>query len=227
MASDGARRLFGLDAPVAQARAHLAVDPLIGELVAARPGLRVPGAWDPFELGVRAIVGQQVSVAGASTLIGRLVARWGRPLVPDEGHGLTHLFPPAELLATADLSGLGFTDARARAITSFAYAVAQGEVVLDATVGLEALVASIASLPGLGPWTAHYVALRLGAPDAFPATDLGLRRAVAALSPGGAMPTDLSALAQPWRPWRATAAIHLWLSHPPNARRYTVGRGPW
>jgi AraC family transcriptional regulator of adaptative response / DNA-3-methyladenine glycosylase II len=190
-----ARRMMSLDLELEEASRHLAADPIVGPLVAARPGLRVPGTWDPFETGVRAIVGQQVTVAGANTLMGRLVGRFGRPA-------------PA-VLAAGDLAGLGLTSARAKAIRSFARAVADGSVRLDRSMDRDEFVASVVAIDGLGPWTAQYIALRLGEPDAFPTTDLGLRRAVArrAADPGA----KLADLAERWRPWRALAATHLWL----------------
>jgi AraC family transcriptional regulator of adaptative response / DNA-3-methyladenine glycosylase II len=190
-----ARRMLSLDLELEEASRHLAGDPIVGPLVTARPGLRVPGTWDPFETGVRAIVGQQVTVAGANTLMGRLVGRFGPPT-------------PA-VLAEADLTGLGLTGARARAIHSFAGAVAGGAVRLDRRVELDEFVASVMAIDGLGAWTAQYLALRLGEPDACPTTDLGLRRAVAlrARDPD-AMLADL---AERWRPWRALAATHLWI----------------
>ena len=194
-----ARDLANLDHPVDDARAAL------GPLALGRPGLRPVGAWDPFEVGVRAIVGQQVSVAGATTMIGRLVERVGTPVPGLSPLGLTHLFPtPAELRA-ADLSGLGLTGARQEAIRCFAAAVDDGELPLDRSLPLDRFVADVASLPGLGPWTAQYLALRMGEPDAFPAGDLALRRAA-----GVATAAELSARAERWRPYRATAAVHLW-----------------
>jgi AraC family transcriptional regulator of adaptative response / DNA-3-methyladenine glycosylase II len=197
-AAQRARRMMSLDHDLEEASRHLAGDPIVGPLVAARPGLRVPGAWDPFEIGVRAIVGQQVTVAGANTLMGRLVRRIGLP-------------DPA-VLSEADLTGLGLTGARAEAIRSFARAVADGTVRLDGSADLDELVASIVALDGLGAWTAQYIALRLGEPDACPTTDLGLRRAVArrAGDPGA----RIADLAERWRPWRALAATHLWLCQP-------------
>ena len=205
-----ARRIFGLDGAVDEAARHLGPDPVIGRLMATRPGRRPPGTWDPFETGVRAIIGQQVSVAGATTVIGRLAGRLGRP-VP----GLTPLalgvtFPSAEVLAGADLSGLGLTEARADAIRGFARAVAGGAVRLDRSVPLEQLITSLTAIRGLGPWTAHYLALRLGERDAFPAGDLGLRRSWAAVAPAPAPTMDERQAA--WSPWRATAATQLWFA---------------
>lgn len=201
-----ARRIFSLDAALAQANGHLRGDPTIGTLVKRRPGLRVPGTWDPYETGIRAIVGQQVTVTGANTLIGRLVERLGRPVPGLRALGISHTFPSSDVLAGADLSKLGLTGGRERAIRAFAGAVAGGEVVLDGSRPLDELIAAITALPGLGPWTAHYVALRLGERDAFPVGDLGLRRALRAIDPGA----SLRELAARWSPWRATAAVHLW-----------------
>jgi len=197
-----ARRIANLDAETAEPMAQLGADPVVGPLLQARPGLRVPGTWDPYETGIRAILGQQVSVAGANTLAGRLVERLGTS-VPFERFGLSRLFPPPAALAEADLAELGLTSARAAAVRSFARAVSEDEIRLDRSVGLDRLVASIQAIDGLGPWTAHYIALRLGERDAWPATDLGLRRALGAHAP---------AVAERWRPWRALAATHLWLA---------------
>jgi AraC family transcriptional regulator of adaptative response / DNA-3-methyladenine glycosylase II len=199
-----ARRIPGLDQDPGAAAAQLGHDPVVGPLVTARPGLRVPGTWDPFETGVRAIIGQQVTVRGATTITGRLVARHGTPVPGLEPLGLTHTFPRADALAGADLDGLGLTTARAAALRTFAAAVAGDDVRLDRSVGADELVASISALPGLGPWTAQYVALRLGERDAFPTSDLGLLRAT------GTTARQLATLAEGWRPWRALAAVHLW-----------------
>lgn len=197
-----ARRIASLDVDLDEPAQQLAGDPIIGPLLRARPGLRTPGTWDPFETGVRAIVGQQVAVAAASTITGRLVERVGTP-VPGLGRlGLTHAFPSAATLSDADLDGLGLTRARQNAIRAFARAHAEDRIRLDGSVELDRLVDSIAAIDGLGSWTAHYIALRIGERDAFPATDLGLRRAV-----GNA---EVDELAEGWRPWRALAATHLW-----------------
>jgi AraC family transcriptional regulator of adaptative response / DNA-3-methyladenine glycosylase II len=207
-ATTSARRLFSVDADVAGAVAALAPDPIVGPLVQTHPGRRPPGAWDPFELGVRAIVGQQVSVAGASTLAGRLAATHGLPFTGP--YGLTHLFPTPDTLADADLAGIGLTGRRRRAVRAFAGAVAAGSVALEPGPGL---VPALLAVPGLGPWTAEYIALRLGDPDAFPASDLGLQRAVARRTGAHRVTaSDLVIRAKAWRPWRATAAIQLWLA---------------
>ena len=201
------RRLCNLDADVAPALEQLGTDPAVGPLVNTHPGLRTAGAWDPFEIGVRAIIGQQVSVAGASTLTGRLAAVTGTPVPGLTKFGLDRLFPSPEVLATADLTGVGLTTARAAAVRAFSTAVADGTLQLDRSQPLADLVSSIADIDGLGPWTAHYIALRLGEPDAFPDSDLGLRRAMGPPVPSA---SALRMAAEAWRPWRALAATHLW-----------------
>lgn len=219
-ASRRVRRIFGLDIDLDAPRAALAGDPVIGPLLAARPGLRVPGTWDPYEIGVRAIIGQQVTVAGASTLAGRLVERHGERVLDPAAPGLTHTFPSPSRLAEADLDGIGLTRARAGAVSAFAAAVAADRVRLDATVPLEELVGAIAGVHGVGPWTAQYVALRMGQPDALPASDLGLRRALAEPGAGPVLPSaaEVTVRAGAWRPWRALAAVHLWTSGHAAAR---------
>lgn len=203
------RRQFDVDANPAAIDAHLSADALLAPLVAARPGLRVPGAWDPFELAVRAIVGQQVSVAAATTVSGRIAERFGTPLAGSDGT-LTHLFPIPEELAGADVASVGMPGKRGAAIAGFASAVAAGEVVLDGALGLDALVERLCALPGIGPWTANYIAMRgLGEADAFPIGDLGLARALEARSEA-ADPASIAGRAEAWRPWRAYATMHLW-----------------
>ena len=195
-------------------------DRLLASLVAARPGLRVPGAWDGFELAVRAILGQQISVAAATALAGRLVREFGDSLPENLAGavpGLTHVFPCAERLAAADLSSLPMPRARIAALSSLASAVAADPAIFGPRRRLGEAIAKLKSLPGIGEWTAQYIAMReLREPDAFPAADVGLMRALA--GPGGRRPTpaELLARAEPWRPWRAYAALHLWAApaHP-------------
>jgi AraC family transcriptional regulator of adaptative response / DNA-3-methyladenine glycosylase II len=211
-----ARRIFNLDCDMEGATLHLAADPVVGPLIRARPGIRPPGTWDPFETGIRAIIGQRISVGGANTISARVVERYGAPVPGLQALGLTHLFPAPSTLAGADLNGLGLGPARAAAVVAFARAVADSELLLDRAASLDRLAASITTLRGLGPWTAHYLAFRMGEPDAFPASDLGLRRA---LSQGPLMAArDVERVAECWRPWRAQAAIHLWLDRTPIAR---------
>jgi AraC family transcriptional regulator of adaptative response / DNA-3-methyladenine glycosylase II len=207
-----ARRIFNLDADVDAAVHGLHDDPIIGPMLDLHPGLRPPGAWSGFEIGVRAIVGQQISVAAANTVVARVVERHGTP-VPDLGAlGLTHLFPTSAQLADADLGGLGLTSARARAVNAFARAVRDHEIDLDGSRTLEELVASMIVTAGVGLWTANYLALRLGEPDAFPATDLGIRRALALATAHSVSGRRAEELAESWRPHRAHVAAHLWLS---------------
>jgi AraC family transcriptional regulator of adaptative response / DNA-3-methyladenine glycosylase II len=198
------RRMFDCGADPQVIGAHLGTDPLLKPLVQRRPGLRLPCGWDPFETAVRAILGQQVSVAAATTISGRLVARCGTALGAPDGE-LTHVFPTPAALAAADLDGLGLTTRRAAAVRGFAAAVQAGQLDLNAPRGLDDFVARAVALPGIGPWTAQYVAMRAcGEPDGFPAADLGLRQA----APGVTLPVRSEA----WRPWRAYAALHLWAS---------------
>jgi AraC family transcriptional regulator of adaptative response / DNA-3-methyladenine glycosylase II len=210
------RRLFDLDADPTEIDAVLARDRTLRPLVRARRGVRVPGALDPFEVGVRAVLGQQVSVAGATTLAGRIVERFGEPVPGLRSLGLTHRFPEADALADADLATVGVTKARARAINSLATAVATGDLELDRSQGLDDTLAELESLPGFGPWTANYVAMRAcGERDAFPASDLGLRRVLG---------DDPAARAEAWRPWRAYGAMQVWLG--PAVRTRPNGSRP-
>ena len=207
-----ARRIVSLDQDTEAVAGQLADDPLLGPLQRALPGARPPGAWDPFETGVRAIVGQLISIAAANAITARLVARLGSPLAGLAPFGLTHLFPSASTLADGDLAGLGLAPARARAINAFARAFLDGQVRLDRSQPLDELVASVTAIPGLGPWTAHYIALRLGEPDAFPAGDLGIRRAVEHHTGQAGTAGATRRLSERWRPHRAHAATLLWLS---------------
>jgi AraC family transcriptional regulator of adaptative response / DNA-3-methyladenine glycosylase II len=168
----------------------------------------VPGAWDVFELAVRAVLGQQVTVAGATTLAGRLVQRWGREV--DLAPQLTRLFPRAEVLAEADVASIGLPRARGETIRALAAASVRGDLALDAARGLDDAVARLRAVSGLGDWTAHYIAMRaFNEADAFPASDLGVRRALG--NGGGPLAARaVERVAEEWRPWRAYATMHLW-----------------
>ena len=212
------RRLLDLDADPVAIGAHLAADPALAPLVARRPGLRVPGALDGFDLAVRAVLGQQVSVRGATTFAGRLAALLGEPLGSGAGAGA----PPVDTLAVAPerladagterVAAIGLPRARAAALVALARAVASGALreLRDPRPDDDPadVARRIAELPGLGPWTAEYVVMRaLGHGDAFPHGDLALRRAM-----GGISAAALRDAAERWRPWRAYAAMHLWAS---------------
>lgn len=204
-------RAFDLESDAVGIATALRRDPWLRARM-GRAGVRLPVAWDPFEMGVRAIVGQQISVAAARTILGRIVARTGTPLEAPEP-GLTHLFPDARGLADAELERFGLPGARARTVRAFAAAVADGTLDLDAAAGeLDELLAKLIALPGIGDWTAHVIALRgLAEPDAFPAGDLVLRQKLAT---GDRLPDVRAVVArgERWRPWRAYAAIAIWNS---------------
>lgn len=196
------RRIFDLGADPQLIAAQLETDPRMRPLLKRLPGLRVPGAWDGFELAVRAILGQQVSVAAATTMSGRIARSFGEPFNRHAADDDSRLFPGAAVLAQADLTSIGLTRQRAATIQELAVRVASGEIRFDAQVA--GLRRALLSVRGIGPWTVEYVAMRaLGEPDAFPDTDLALRKAI----PEGLL--ERSAL---WRPWRAYAAMYLWMS---------------
>jgi AraC family transcriptional regulator of adaptative response / DNA-3-methyladenine glycosylase II len=198
------KRLFDLAAEPGQIAAHL------GTLASARPGLRVPGAFDGFELALRAILGQQISVPAATTLAARFAAAFGEPIqTPFEA--LTLLCPTAEWVARArpeEIVSLGIVARRANSIQALAEASASGKIVFEPEAAPRATMARLTTLPGIGEWTAQYVAMRaLSWPDAFPHTDLGIRKAL-----GESDPKRVLQIAEAWRPWRAYAAMHLWKS---------------
>ncbi len=198
------QRLFDLSADPAAIAAHLERDPALAPACQAHPGLRVPGAWDGFEVAVRAVLGQQVSVKGATTLAGRLAASFGAPIGDGSGGEteIRYLFPRPEALANADVVSIGIPAARAETIRSIARAVIDGSLDFEAQSATPRLLA----IPGIGPWTAAYVAMRaMGDPDALPASDLGLRKAL-----GGITPKQIEARAEAWRPWRSYAVMMLW-----------------
>jgi AraC family transcriptional regulator of adaptative response / DNA-3-methyladenine glycosylase II len=199
------RRLLDLDADPVVIDEHLGSDKLLRPLVTRHPGMRVPGHVDGFEVAVRAVVGQQISVAGARTILSRLVRAYGDEV--EAGTPLGCLFPTAAAIAAADPEALPMPRARARALVAVAAAVAEGSVVLDRSADRADVRASLLALPGIGPWTADYIAMRaLGDPDVFLPTDLGVRRGLARL--GLNEPADRRDAA--WRPWRSYALMHLW-----------------
>ncbi|WP_406829111.1 AlkA N-terminal domain-containing protein [Microbulbifer sp. ARAS458-1] len=204
------RRLFDLDTDSDEIRGHLQTDPLLKQVLKGAPGVRLPGAWDPFEYTLRAILGQQISVAAATTIAGRVASRYGETFTGPEGESLL-LFPTAEQLRDADFSDIGVTRTRAKTLQTFVAATLNGDIDFNAA-DLESFCVQMTALPGIGDWTAHYTAMRgLSMPDAFPASDLGI---LIALGDGErkATPKQALARAESWRPWRAYAALLLWQS---------------
>ena len=204
-----ARRLLDLDADPAVIDHALSADPVLRPLIRATPGLRLPGIVDGFELTVRAIVGQQVSVRAARTFAGRIVEALGTPLERPTG-GITYLFPTAEQVAGGSLRTIGLTTARAATLQRVASLVATGELDLTATADRAVTAERLLAVPGIGPWTVAYVSMRmLHDADAFMVGDLGVRLGFEALG----LPSTPAAMrrhAERWRPWRAYAVMHLW-----------------
>ena len=198
------RAMFDLNADWEAIVQSLRTDPLLLGPVEADPGLRVPGCWNGFELATRAILGQQITVKGATALAGRMVGRFGKPF--SAAKGLTHLFPQPEVLADAKLTSIGLPKARAETIRALARAVCDGRIRFEGVVDSDAFLHRLCEIPGIGKWTAQYGAMRaLAEPDAFPVGDLGLLRAMALRSS-----RELEHRAEAWRPWRAYAAMYLW-----------------
>jgi AraC family transcriptional regulator of adaptative response / DNA-3-methyladenine glycosylase II len=198
------RAMFDLNADWADIVETLGNDPVLAHMLEAEPGFRVPGCWNGFELATRAILGQQITVKGATALAGQLVTRFGKPLPGPKG--LTHLFPEPEVLAEAKLATVGLTAMRAETIRALARAICDGKINFVGVVDSEAFLNRLCEIPGIGKWTAQYVAMRaLGEPDAFPSNDLGLLRAMNLRSS-----RELERRSESWRPWRAYAAMYLW-----------------
>jgi AraC family transcriptional regulator, regulatory protein of adaptative response / DNA-3-methyladenine glycosylase II len=200
------RAMFDLDADWPAIAQILRADPLLAPRLDAHPGLRVPGCWNGFELATRAILGQQITVKGATSLAGRMVQAFGQPCAT--GDKLTHLFPRPEVLADAALTSIGLTTARAETIRALARAVRDRHIGFERIADTPAFLEKLRAIPGIGKWTAQYVAMRaLGEPDAFPSGDIALLRALDL----GAL-RDLDPRAETWRPWRAYAVMYLWRS---------------
>lgn len=200
--------LFDLGAEPNAIAAHFAGDPLLGAGIAKRPGLRVPGAFDGFELATRAILGQQITVKAATTIAGRFAQAFGEAI--DTPHAeLTHLAPVASRVADAsiaEIASLGIIQSRARTIIAVAQEMASGHLVLEPGAEPAHVIVQLTALPGIGAWTAHYIAMRaLRWADAFPKEDIALRNALGRVSASRA-----EELSQPWRPWRSYALLHLW-----------------
>lgn len=205
-AMERTRRLLDADCDPVAVDAALASDPLLAPLVAVRPGLRVPGHVDGGELAVRAVLGQQVTVAAARTAAGRLVASYGEPLRLAGGHQVDRLFPTMDVLAAIPPDQHPMPRARGRALQQLTSAIAEGRVVLDRSADRVEARAALLAIPGIGPWTADYVAMRaLGEPDAFLPTDIGVRHGCERLGL-----TDVGQHSRTWQPWRSYALMHLW-----------------
>jgi AraC family transcriptional regulator, regulatory protein of adaptative response / DNA-3-methyladenine glycosylase II len=204
------RRMFDLDANMAAIHDVLAADPELERSVAKQPGLRLPGAWDPFEAAIRAVVGQQVSVKGACTIIGRIAAKVGPRFESEEHPELTRFFPTAHEFKACDLGGIGMPEMRTRTVQALAEEVAAERLSFVVKGSLSDFIKQLTRIPGIGDWTAQYIAMRaMGEPDAFPAGDLGIVKALQK----GDKPLTLEQIperAEKWRPWRAYAAMYLW-----------------
>jgi AraC family transcriptional regulator, regulatory protein of adaptative response / DNA-3-methyladenine glycosylase II len=206
------RRMFDLDANMTTIQDVLAADAVLEAAMAKHPGVRLPGTWDPFEAGIRAVVGQQVSVRGACTVLGRITARVGQQSESTDHPELTYFFPTAQELNACDLRGIGMPEMRARTIKALAEEVDSRRLSFVVKGSLSNFIEQLIRIPGIGEWTAHYIAMRgMGEPDAFPATDLGI---IKAMRQGDKRPTpqQIRQIAQKWRPWRAYAAMYLWQS---------------
>lgn len=204
------RRMFDLNVDVLPIHRHLATDPLLAPLIAARPGVKVPGAWDGLELAIRAVLGQQITVVAAIKLAGKLVERYGAR-VASPVPGLSHLFPEAAVLAQADLATLGMPRSRGRTLSGVAQALLDNPRIFDPGPDLRASVSPLLALWGVGEWTAQYIALRqMRHADAFPVADVGLLNALSALEGRPVTATELLARAEAWRPYRGYAAQLLW-----------------
>ncbi len=205
------RRMFDLDANPQAIHQSLIQDPLLAQRIRKTPGLRLPGSWDPFETAVRAVVGQQISVKGAVTQLGHIAGLIGVPYDGESNPRLTRYFPDAAEMLASDMAAIGMPQMKKKTLRRIAQHIFSGSLQLDTVGELSRFVDIMTAIPGIGDWTANYVAMRaLGEPDAFPASDLGI---VKALQVGDSRPTvkQVRARADAWRPWRAYAAIYLWL----------------
>ncbi len=219
------RRMFDLDAALADVNAHLSRDPGLAPLVAARPAVRVPGGWDGFEIAMRAVIGQQVSIAAARRLNGRLVERCEGGLPSAAGGGPNRLFPTPRQVIAADLSAMGMPGARIAALRAVAEAALNDPHLFRRAATVEETVARLRAVKGIGEWTAHYIAMRACREmDAFPASDVGLLRGAADATGLRPRPAELLARAEAWRPWRAYAAQQIWAADAARTAAVMAGR---
>jgi AraC family transcriptional regulator of adaptative response / DNA-3-methyladenine glycosylase II len=225
------RRVFDLGANPEEISFHLGKDALLRPLIRRRPGIRLSLVWDPFEACIRAIVGQQISVKAATTILGRIAQECGKQ-VPFEEQGITRLFPDPAALAQAKLASAGLPAARLATIRDLARRVDGGKIVLSPETDADEIARNLREIPGIGEWTVSYVRLRgLGDPDVLLSQDLGVRKALAA---NGKLPKSsaIEKRAESWRPWRSYAVLHLWAmngegaeSSPPARRSGRKGNG--
>jgi AraC family transcriptional regulator of adaptative response / DNA-3-methyladenine glycosylase II len=202
-----ARRIFNLDTDASAAATYLAGDPTIGPLMRLRPGIRPPGTWDAFEVGIQTIVERHVDDDGS--IMARIVAQYGTPVAGLQALGLTHLFPSPHAMAVADLSSVGLPSAGASAVSAFSLAVASDNVRLDRGAGLDQLTSSIVAIPGLDQLLAHYLAFRIGEPDALPEIEIAIRQKSSHPQTAGMGGHAADGAPERWRPWRAHAAAYL------------------
>jgi AraC family transcriptional regulator of adaptative response / DNA-3-methyladenine glycosylase II len=216
------RRIFDLGADPLFIDTHLSKDPGLSSVISTFPGLRIPGCWDNFELAVRTVIGQQVSISAANTIMARLVQRFGTPVDNPAVSGITHLFPLPPVLAGADLTGIGLPGKRAAALSILAAKVANKEIVLEGAVNTGELKRRLLEIPGIGQWTVEYIAMRaLREPDAFPGSDMALKRELLELDRRiSEQPVRMSTKRPDlWRPWRAYAAMYLWKRYAENEKK--------
>jgi AraC family transcriptional regulator, regulatory protein of adaptative response / DNA-3-methyladenine glycosylase II len=207
-----ARAIFNLDADADAANRHLAADPIVGNLCRNRPGVRPPGTWDPFESGIQAIVSEQIGLAETARTMRRIIERYGRPVPGLRVLGLTHTFPPPSALAEADLRGLGLGSPQVAAIHALAQAAAKDTAGLSRSNRLDTLTGPVTAIPGMSADAAQYLALRLGERDAFPRSSPALLDTLSRATGQPVTPLQAEGIAERWRPWRAHATAHLWLS---------------
>ena len=213
------RWMFDLDADLPAITAHLSRDPWLAPLVSAGPAIRVFRGWDPFEVAIRSVIGQQITVSRARHLNGILADRCGERLNGRAGEPLRRLFPSAQQIIDADLSAIGMPGARVTTLKTLAAAVLAEPDLFERRNSVDGTVGRLRAIRGVGDWTAHYIAMRAcGEPDAFPASDVGLLRGAAARTGRRPTPAELLARAERWRPWRAYAAHHLWAIDAPQKR---------
>jgi AraC family transcriptional regulator of adaptative response / DNA-3-methyladenine glycosylase II len=209
------RHLFDVGADVDIITSHLAKDAGLAPLITSRPGLRTPGCWEGFELAIRAILGQQITVEAARQLGSKLVKLCGEPIKQSNDSRLLRSFPSAQCIARRDLSTIGMPAARRATLKAVAEAAVANPQLFEACTTIEESIAKLRSIRGIGEWTAQYIALRaMREPDAFPATDIGILRGAALLEGVLPTPAQLLSRAEAWRPWRAYAAQHLWSADP-------------